>query len=172
MHQGHAQNMNDWGHLPLASSTMPLMRAPIALSLAGCLLIAGCRGKAVATAELHGAGTADATFTSDGKPLVFWADTDGKWTGGEHSHLAVHYEIDILSKGAKIGHVACDTANSSVSVCGMETTVNSSHSGDCELKLPCEVPSIPAGEASVHVTATLGKNVTDVKKISLKVRAD
>ena len=48
--------------------------------------------------------------------------------------------------------------------------MNSTHSGDCELKLPCAVPAIPEGEASVHVVGTTGKDVIEVRKMSINVR--
>src|ERR1700691_1333078 len=125
------------------------MRPAPALLAVGCLLLAtACRGKVVATAELHGPGAADAHFTSTGAPLVLWADTDGKWRGGSHSRFAAHYEIDVLGGTTKVGHIGCDTKDSTESVCGVEVSDGDTHSGDCELKLPCELPSIPAGAAT------------------------
>ncbi|HEY3822493.1 MAG TPA: hypothetical protein VGL81_35255 [Polyangiaceae bacterium] len=148
------------------------MRPSLALLAAACvLLVTACRGKVVATAELHGPGTADARFTSTGAPLALWADTDGKWRGGAHSHFAAHYEIDVLSGTTKVGHVSCDTKDSSESVCGVEVHSGETNSGDCELKLACELPSIPAGPASIHVTASTGAGTSDVKKMSVNVRA-
>jgi hypothetical protein len=146
----------------------PLSLIPLAL----VLLTSACRGKIVATAELHGAGTADAHFQSTGAPLVLWADTDGKWNGasGKYAHFPAHYEIDVLSKGAQVGHISCDSQHASESVCGSKTSNGTSHSGDCELKLPCTLPSIPAGDASLHVVATVGKDVGEVKKMSINVR--
>src|SRR5580658_9986798 len=92
------------------------MNRPIAC-LCLALLTAACRGKLVATAELHGPGTADAHFQSTGEPLFLWADTDGTWTGsGRYAHFPAHYEIDVLSKGAQVGHVACDSLHSTESV--------------------------------------------------------
>ena len=148
------------------------MRLHVSLSLlVPCALLAtGCRGKVVATAELHGPGTADAHFTSTGAPLVLWADTDGKWHGGSNSRFAVHYEIDILSGGAKTGHISCDTKDSSESVCGTKVSEGDVHTGDCELKLACELPAIPPGAAVLHVTGTLGAGTSDVKKMSVNVR--
>ncbi|HEY1694498.1 MAG TPA: hypothetical protein VGG39_20150 [Polyangiaceae bacterium] len=134
------------------------------------LVLTGCRGKVLGTAELHGPGTADAHFTSTGAPVVLWADTDGKWHGGQHSHFAVHYEIDVLSGGKNVGHVACDTKDSSESVCGVEVSDGNEHHGDCELKLACQLPAIPAGPADLHVTATIGAGTSDVKKMSVNVR--
>jgi hypothetical protein len=138
---------------------------------AGVLLVTGCRGKVVATAELHGPGAADAHFTATGAPLVLWADTDGQWHGGAHSRFAAHYEIDVLTgTGSKIGHIACDTKDASESVCGVEVSDGDTHHGDCEIKLPCELPVIPAGAASLHVTASVGAGTSAVKKMSINVR--
>jgi hypothetical protein len=140
--------------------------------VAGVLVVTGCRGKIVATAELHGAGSADVQFQSTGAPVILWADTDGSWTGGtgNNSHFPVHYEIDVFSKGANIGHVACDTKETSESVCGVKTSNGSSHSGDCELKLTCVLPAIPIGAASLHVVGTPGKQASDIKKMSINLR--
>jgi hypothetical protein len=140
------------------------------LTVACVLLVTACRGKAVATAELHGPGTADATFTSTGAPLVLWADTDGKWHGGGNSRFAAHYEIDVMGGSTKVGHISCDTKDSSESVCGTKVSDGDSHSGDCELKLACTVPAIPAGPATLHVTGSLGAGTSDVKKMSVNVR--
>ncbi len=147
-----------------------LMRSPLVVSIACVVVLAGCRGKVVSTAELHGPGSADATFTSTGAPLVLWADTDGQWHGGSNSHFAAHYEIDVLSKGAKIGHIACDTKDSSEAVCGVKSSSGDVHNGDCELKLACALPTIPSGPASIHVTGTVGAGTSGVKKMSINVR--
>jgi hypothetical protein len=72
--------------------------------------------------------------------------------------------------GAKTGHVTCDTKDSSEAVCGMETSVNDEHSGDCEIKLACNVPAVPAGPAVLHVTGTVGAGTWGVKKMSINVR--
>jgi hypothetical protein len=140
------------------------------LLLVSIVALAGCRGKIVGTAALSGPGTADATFTSTGKPIVLWADTDGEWQGGSHSHFAAHYEIDVSAGANKLGHVACDTKDSSTSVCGTEVTVNNEHRGDCELALACTLPAIPAGPAALHVVATTGAGTKNVKKMSINVR--
>jgi hypothetical protein len=148
-----------------------VMRPSSALLVtSGILLMTGCRGKVVATAELHGPGSADATFTSTGAPLVLWADTDGKWHGGSNSRFAVHYEIDVLGGTTKIGHISCDTKDTTESVCGVKVSEGDTNHGDCELKLACELPSIPAGPATLHVTGTLGAGTSDVKKMSVNVR--
>jgi len=146
------------------------MRSILLVPVASLLVVTGCRGKAVATAELHGPGTADAQFQSTGAPLVLWADTDGKWHGGSNSRFAVHYEIDILANGTKTGHIACDTKDSSESVCGTKSSSGDVHTGDCEIKLTCAVPAIPAGPATLHVTGSLGAGTSDVKKMSINVR--
>lgn len=147
------------------------MRHSVLVLAATCgLLVIACRGKVVGTAELHGPGTADVHFTSTGAPLVLWADTDGKWHGGSSSHFAAHYEIDVLGGSTKVGHIACDTKDSTESVCGTKVSNGDTHTGDCELKLTCELPAIPAGPATLHVTATTGAGTSDVKKMSVNVR--
>jgi hypothetical protein len=138
--------------------------------LAAVLLTTACRGKVLGTAELSGPGAADAHFTSTGAPVVLWADTDGKWHGGRNSRFAAHYEIDVLSGTTKSGHVSCDTKDANETVCGTKTTMGDVSSGDCEIKLGCQLPSIPAGPATLHVVATLGPGTSDVKKMSLNVR--
>ena len=55
-------------------------------------------------------------------------------------------------------------------MCGTKTSVNDVHSGDCEIKLPCAVPAIPPGPASLHVTGTVGAGTSGVKKMSINVR--
>lgn len=150
------------------------MRSSYALVAVVSLLalsVVACRGKIAGTAELHGPGTADATFTSTGKPLVLWADTNGEWHGGSNSHFAANYEIDVLSSGNKIAHITCNTRDVHESVCGSKVSVNNTHHGDCELKLDCDLPAIPAGPASLHVVASLGAGTADVKNMSINVRA-
>ena len=79
--------------------------------------------------------------------------------------------FDVLTgTGSKVGHIACDTKDSSESVCGVEVSDGDTHHGDCELKLPCELPSIPAGPASLHVVASVGPGTSEVKKMSVNVR--
>ena len=156
---------------PGPRDTLDLMRPFSAvLAIAGVLLLTGCRGKIVSTAELHGPGSAAAHFTSTGAPLVLWADTDGKWHGSSHARFAAHYEIDVLGGTTKVGHISCDTKDSSESVCGVEVSDGDTHHGDCELKLTCELPAIPAGAATLHVTGSLGAGTSEVKKMSVNVR--
>ena len=121
---------------------------------------------------LNGAGTADAHFQATGAPVVLWADTDGKWRGpnSRYSHFPVHYEIDVLSKGSKVAHVSCDTQDTKEAVCGVRTSDGDTHSGDCELKLACALPAIPAGDCVLQVTGTPGKEALEVKKMSINVR--
>ena len=139
------------------------------VALLAMAILAGCRGKVVSTAELHGAGTAEAHFTSTGAPLVLWADTDGKWSGGKV--FPAHYEIDVLSGTSTLGHVACDTKDENVSVCGTKIELNATISADCELKLECQLPTIPSGDATLRVTGTPGKNVIETRRMSINVRA-
>lgn len=150
----------------------PLMR-PRLVSVAFLLGLAGlaaCRGKVAGTAHLAGPGAADASFTSTGQPLVLWADTDGEWIGNDDSHFSARYEIDVLANGKKLTHLACDTRASKVSVCGTKMTVGMHQREDCELKLACELPPIPAGPASIHVVGALGPETVGVKNMSINVR--
>jgi len=106
--------------------------------------LAGCRGNLPGTADLRGRGTAEAHFQSTGAPVFLWADTDGKWTGGSQSHFAARYEIDVVAGGAPSGHVSWDTKDTTESVCGTKVSAGNSHSGDCELKLHCQLPALAA----------------------------
>ena len=140
------------------------------LLVASVVGLVGCRGKAIASAQLAGTGSADVNFTSTGKALVLWADTDGEWHGGSESKFAAHYEIDVMAAGNKIGHISCDTKDSHEQVCGTSVSNGDSHHGDCELKLACDVPSIPAGPASMHVVGTIGAGTQNVKKMNINIR--
>ncbi len=146
------------------------MRSIAPLVVVSLLIASGCRGKVLATAALSGPGTAEAHFQSTGAPVMLWADTDGAWHGGSSSHFAAHYEIDVLSRGAKTGHVSCDTKDSSTSVCGVKVSSGNTHHGDCELKLACDLPPIPAGPATLRVVGSLGAGTSDVKNMSINVR--
>jgi hypothetical protein len=146
------------------------MRSSVFVALALSTFAVGCRGKVVGTAVLSGPGSADVEIHTTGAPLTLWADTDGEWHGGSHSHFAAHYEIDVLVGGASIGHLACDTNDVSESVCGTKITNGNDHRGDCELKLTCSLPSIPAGTAKLHVVGTVGAGTSNVRKMSINVR--
>lgn len=147
--------------------SMPLRFVLLALAL--CSL--GCRGKMLATAELRGAGTAEARFAATTAKLALWADTDGKWRGGKR--FPVSYDIAVTADGKRLGHVTCSTASVSLSVCGTSVTIGSSHSADCELKMGCSLPALPASGAVVlRVTARLGPGVESTKKVSLNVREE
>jgi hypothetical protein len=146
------------------------MRSSILLALSLSALVVGCRGKVVGTAALSGPGSADVEIHTTGAPLTLWADTDGEWHGGSHSHFAAHYEIDVHVGGTSIGHVTCDTKDTTESVCGTKVSNGNDHRGDCELKLACALPTIPAGSAKLHVVGTLGAGTSNVKKMSINVR--
>lgn len=139
--------------------------------LALALLFSGCRGKMLATAELHGAGTAEARFAATTAKLALWADTEGKWRGGKR--FPVSYDLAVTIDGKSLGHVTCSTADVSVSVCGTSVTIGSSHSADCELKMKCSLPALPAAGAIVlRVTAKLGPGVESTTNVSLNVREE
>lgn len=141
----------------------------IVFGLAALSLVA-CRGKAIGTANLAGTQSADVSFTADGKPLVLWADTDGEWHGGGNSRFAAHYDIDVMSGTNKLGHISCDTADAHEEVCGTKISNGNDHHGDCEIKLECVVPTIPAGPASMHVVGTIGAGTSNVKKMNINIR--
>lgn len=139
--------------------------------LALALLSTGCRGKMLATAELRGAGTAEARFAATSAKLTLWADTDGKWRSTKR--LPVSYDIAVTVDGKSVGHVSCSTADVSVSVCGTSVTIGSSHSADCEMKMSCSLPALPASGAVVlRVTAKLGPGVESTTNVSLNVREE
>jgi len=150
------------------------MRATSLLAVVFSLspLVAGCRGKVVGVATLHGAGSADVHISPGAKPFALWADTDGKWVGpgGRNSRFPARYEIDVLSKGAKIGHMSCDTHDSNETICGTETSIGDTHHADCELRLNCTLPKLPAGDVVLHVTGTPGRGATDIANMSLNIR--
>jgi len=141
---------------------------------------AGCRGKVVGTAELRGSGSANVEFQSSGEPLVLWADTDGDWRDNlacnprvkqtQQAYFPVHYEIDVHAKGAKIGHVACDTVSADAASCRATSCTNESYSANCELRLTCRLPPIPAGPASLSVVGSVGAAVASVRRMSINVR--
>lgn len=145
----------------------------LAILLTLGLLLGGCRGKKLGTAELHGPGLAETMIQASGKKkLALWADLDGKWTGSDNSNMEIVYEVDVLQNGKPLGHLSCSTADSSTRVCGTVMTVNDSHDADCELALPCKVPPVAAGDVIFKVKATLGSNAKSVRKMSLNVRED
>lgn len=144
----------------------------VATAFALLALLAACRGKLLATAHLDGPGSAEARFTSTGKKLVFWADTEGRWTGGKSSRMEIVYDVDVLVDGALVAHVTCDSADVSTSVCGTHTNFMGDHEADCELKLKCAIPKVPPGEALLRVRGRKGANVLEVRNMSLNVRED
>lgn len=137
------------------------------------LALAGCRGKLVATAELKGPGTATTHFASTPKPVTVWADTDAKWTGGEHSKPEISYEVDVRQNGKDVGNVSCSTTNSGgKTVCGTDSNIMGTHDADCEYLLACTLPALQPGDVEVKVTGATGANVKSTKKMSLNFRAE
>ena len=138
------------------------------------LVLAACtsRGPLLARAELRGPGTAEAKFRTPATPPQLWASLDGTWSGGRYSKHPVHYEIDVLHAGQSLGHVACDTSSASYSVCGSSLTVGSTHSGDCEVRLECQLPLLPAnGDVTLRVTGARAGSIEKIADMSLLVRA-
>lgn len=137
------------------------------------LMLAGCRGKLVATADLKGPGTATTRFAWSGKPVAIWADTDAVWNGPKNSKPEINYEVDVSQNGKNVGHVSCSTNDrGATSVCGSTTNVMGKHDGDCEMILTCTLPPLQLGEVEVKVVGTTGANVRSTKKMSLNFRHD
>ncbi len=133
--------------------------------------LSACRGKPLATAELGSAGgSAQVHFASNGKPIALWSDSDGKWTG--HQNLPVHYLVDFVVGGSIVGRAECRSEAASTRVCRSTVTVNGNHSGNCEVKLSCTTPTLPAGDVVVQVTAKPGPEVSELKHLALVVRED
>lgn len=134
-------------------------------------LVAGCRGKLVATADLRGPGTTEVALSGTGARLEVWADYDAKWKGPKSSKPVLEYDIEVLKKGEKVGSVHCSTMKpGSTSVCGSHSNVMGEHDADCESNLACKLPAEAEGSVTLRVTGTLGKNVLSTKKMSLNFR--
>jgi hypothetical protein len=148
------------------------MRLPTRVLLVCLLATTACRGAIVATAELHGAGTVEAHFQSNGSPLVLWADIDGRWKGNsKYARFPAHYEIDVLAGGASLGHLSCDTHHATEAVCRSHTRSGGEESGDCEIKIPsCDMPLVPAGDAVIKVKGEPDPDAIQVSKMSINLR--
>lgn len=144
------------------------------LALLGLVwMLAGCRGKLVATAELKGPGTATTRFAWAGKPMEIWADTDAIWDGPKSSKPEINYEVDVRQNGKDVGHVSCSTGSrGGTSICGSTTNIMGKHDGDCEYLLTCKLPALQVGDVEVKVVGTTGSNVRSTKKMSLNFRND
>lgn len=136
------------------------------------LVVSGCRGKLVASAALAGPGTAEARFVAGAKPLSLWADTDGEWKGGKSAKLDVTYDVVFQRGDDVLARLSCSTADVRSTICGTHKHVGGVHDADCELKLACAVPSLPAGDVRMQVTASTGPNVTLARKLTLHLRED
>jgi hypothetical protein len=148
-----------------------LERSLTILALVLLLSLSGCRGKPVGRAELRGDGATEARFVASGRPLELWADTNGSWSGSKNGYMMLHYEIDVLAGSKPIGHVTCDTqGTSSFVVCGTHNDIFGEQSGDCELRLDCQLPPLPNGEITLKVVGRKGPNVKKVKDMSINVR--
>ena len=135
------------------------------------LLLVACRGKIAGTVPLAGDGDAEANIQTTGGKLTLWADTDGKWEGSENTKIDIRYDIEILQQGKSLARLTCQTSDANTSVCGTHTNIMGQHDADCELKLRCDVPAIPAGETVFRVKGTTGTNVKMIRKMSLNVRS-
>lgn len=134
---------------------------------------AACRGAPVATVELPVDGvTQESHFTSKGKKLALWSDTDGKWVGTRHANLPVDYDVEFLVGGKSLGRISCDARGASTRVCRSEVTVNAEHSGNCEVKMHCTAPDLPAGDVVVKVNARRDASVSNLSHRALVIRED
>ncbi len=165
-----------WRSVPGSDQEMSIRhRCGLAIALAivvGGSLV-GCRGKLLATAELHGPGKASVRFVPNGAKVVLWADTDAKWKGAKSSKPDITYEIDVRQAGKVVGHTACSTAaHGGTSICGSTTNLFGTLDADCEIALACMLPTVGPGEVELQVTGATGNNVVSVKKMSLNLRED
>jgi hypothetical protein len=132
-------------------------------------ILTGCRGKPLAVADLPTAGgSTEVHLRSTGKPVALWSDTNGKWTGG--ANLPVTYQVEFVVNGSTIGRIACESASASTRVCAQKSNIGSSHSGNCEVKMGCAAPALPAGDVLVKVTARPALVVTELTHLALVVR--
>jgi hypothetical protein len=135
------------------------------------VLLAACRGAPVATVELPTDATPqEVHFVSKGKPVALWSDTDGKWTNTRN--MPVDYDVEFLVGGKTIGRVQCDGRSATTRVCRSEVSINSEHSGNCEVKMHCAAPTLPAGDVVVRVTARRESSVSALTHRALVVREE
>jgi hypothetical protein len=134
------------------------------------LVLGGCRGKLLATAHLASPGTAEVHFRP-AKGLQLWSDYDGEWTGNHNAKMPIKYDIDVIQNGKSLGKIACNAETASTSVCGSSTTMNSDHTGNCEVKLDCSLPTLGPSEVTLKVTGRVDSSrVRRVTNMSLNVR--
>jgi hypothetical protein len=131
------------------------------------LLLAGCRGKVLASVDLQPSGSGALKLPAGETKLSLWADTDGSWR--DTKQMPVLFDFDVLSAGKSVAHFTCDTKDPSESVCGVAVSNGNEHSGDCEMKMRCELPALPA-DATLQVVGRAGPGVRAVKKLVLNVR--
>jgi len=139
--------------------------------LAVALPLLGCRGKLVATAELHAAGSATVHFTMPSNGLKIWAELKGKWVGGpDDGMMPVTYAMSFRQHEKRVGQAVCGTASSTGHLCSVLYNVFGHHTSDCEVEFPCAVPTLSPGDVEFLVEGTPAASVTQVDDISLLIR--
>jgi hypothetical protein len=138
-----------------------------ALLASASLALFGCRGKLLATAHLTSPGTAEVHFRGSSKSFSLWSDYDGTWTGAhKHSRMPLHYDIEVLENGKSLAKLSCNTESSGgTAVCGSETTFGGEHTGNCEVKLDCSLPTLAPGDVTLKVAGKYA-DPTRVKRVS------
>lgn|GEM_PF-2040542 len=127
----------------------------------------------LATAKLTGPGVAETRFSAATK-VELWSDFEGKWEGrGRSLPMPLAYDIEVIQGGEKVGQVICSTAGASTKVCSSAINTTNEHSGDCEVRMNCELPAVRPGEVLLRVTGRVSDpaRVQQVNKMSLNVRA-
>ena len=157
------------------------MRNPKALIAAGAILAIAVgvlatilffdRGDLLARAELHGPGRAVAQLPSGAEGFELWASLDGHWSRGgdsktERKIVPVRYEVDLVQAGSVVQHLSLDTREPQVGGYKLVCTF----APDCDILL-AESPPLPPGPVEIRVTGQPRSDVTEIKDMSLDVRA-
>ncbi|MBK7585976.1 MAG: hypothetical protein IPI67_38045 [Myxococcales bacterium] len=127
------------------------------------------RGDLLVTAGLRGAGSAEARFVANGKPIALWASLDGSWSKSSSSKtlrkiLPVHYEVDAFLDGKLVHHWSIDTQTGRT-----QQKLFCTMAPDCEIFLE-ETPPLGPGPVLLKVTGTPRDDVVRVDDMSLNVR--
>jgi hypothetical protein len=129
------------------------------------------RGDLLVRAELSGPGQAVVQLPSGTEGLELWASLDGHWTQGgdsmvERKIVPVQYEVDFVQAGAVVKHLSLDTRDPQVGGYQLVCTF----APDCDILL-AELPPLPPGPVEVRVKGQPRSDVTEIKDMSLEVRA-
>jgi hypothetical protein len=144
----------------------------LVLTCVALLAAAGCRGAPIATVRLNGPGTAEGHFTAN-QPIELWSAYAGNWEGpSKRSPMLLSYDIEVVQNGNVVAKLTCHTQGTTERVCGSVSRSGNSHSGDCEVRMPCEFPDVH-GEVVLRVTGRIADpaKVSDVRKMDVNIRA-